>query len=84
MDLALYFSLMRAENFELEAEKTQNPGRNKIPVSKALVGEISTTTRLFVIAKEVYYSSEIRKSSVLFVMVRLLVFISISCIPFAQ
>lgn len=42
---------------------------------KALVGEISISIRLFVMAIQMHYSSEIRKSSVLFVMVRLQVFI---------
>lgn len=61
LDLPLYFSSVRAENFELEADRTQSSGRSAVPVSKTLVGEISTSIRLFVMAIEMHYSSEIRK-----------------------
>lgn len=48
---------------------------NAVATSRAMVREISTSISLFVRVIKMYYSSEVRKSSVLFVMGRLLGFV---------
>lgn len=48
---------------------------NAPATSRAMVREISTSISLFMRVTELHYSSEVRKSSVLSVMGRLLVFV---------
>lgn len=48
---------------------------NAVATSRAMVREISTSISLFVRVRKMHYSSEVRRTSVLFVMGRLLVFV---------
>jgi len=53
---------------------------NAVATSRATIREISTSISLFVRVVKMYYSSEVRKSSVLFVMGRLIILFTGSCI----